>query len=249
MSDITEKIIQAANNVPIVYQTGYSDSENDFWEQFQQGGSRTNYEYGFSNWGQEYIRPKYKVVLSGGTKQGERLVSMFDGCSNLKIIEKEYFDFSQHNYSPTGSVTSTFGNYAIFRYCESLEEIQDIGLNANFIYYLTFAYCSKLKKIEKIRVTETTTFSGVFNYSEAIEDITIEGTIGQNGFNISWSPNLTKESIVSIVSALSETLTETKTITLSKTAVYNHFSDDGKNLNSEWSELIKNKTKWSIAFA
>lgn len=227
------------------YSLGHDDgcykAESDFWDIVQRSGARTNYEQAFAYWDAEYLRPKYKII-----PQNTRTMNMFGNMRNLKKIEKEFFDFSQASTSDT---SSTQGNYTVFRGCNSLETIEDIGMPAGY-YYQTYNYCPELETIEVIRSNETTMYSSTFDKSPKIKNITIEGVIGQNGFNVSVCKNLTKKSIISIVSALSETLTATKTITLPSAAVNKYFkSADGTVYTAEWMELIKPKKNWNFAFA
>ena len=83
-----------------------------------------------------------------------------------------------------------------------------------------------------------------------LQNLTIEGIIGQNGFNVQWSTKLSKASITSIINALSET-TSGLTVTLSKTAVNNAFETsagaaDGST-SEEWTTLEGTKTNWTIS--
>lgn len=235
---IAEDLAIIAENVPRVHQAGYDKSESDFWDIVQRSGTRTNYEQAFAYWDAEYLRPKYKVVPTA------RLFSICMNMRYLKAIEKEYFDFSQASTSNTASAS---GNYTLFRTCGNLQKIEDVGLKAGY-YYETFRGCSSLETIEVLRSESSTMYYNAFYGCSALKNITIDGVIGQDGFDISPATNLEKNSIISIVSSLSENLTASKTISLPKTAVYRHFSDDGKNLNSEWSSLIEKKTNWNFAF-
>ena len=92
----------------------------------------------------------------------------------------------------------------------------DIDISGNGDAYRTFYNCVYLKTIPKLTVSATVNFSETFYNCKALQNITIEGTIG-NSFNIKWSP-LTKASIESVVNALSDTATG-KTVTFKKSAV------------------------------
>lgn len=241
---IAEDLTIIAENVPIVHQVGYAKGEGDFWDVVQRSGARTFYEYGFAYWDSEYLHPKHKVI-----PKNCRTISMFQTMRYLKIVEKEYFDLSQCTYSDT---TSTQGNYTTFRGCNKLQTIEDVGMQSGY-YYQTFNTCESLETIEIFRCNETTNFYQPFNKSTKIKNITLEGTIGQNNFDISMCPDLTEKSIISIVSALSENLTASKTITLPKTAVRTHFPNDNSIAGAEWSNvkwssLIEKKTNWNFAF-
>ena len=47
-------------------------------------------------------------------------------------------------------------------------------------------------------------FTNPFIYAYNLEEIIIEGTIGQNGFNVQWSNKLTHDSLLSILNALED---------------------------------------------
>lgn len=253
---ISEQIKTIKENVPMVHQAGYemgyssghsdgyAQSEDDFWDIVQRSGARTSYEQAFAYWDAEYLRPKYKIIL-----QNTRTMNMFGNMSKLKKIEKEFFDFSQASTSDTAS---TQGNYTVFRACVSLQTIEDIGMPAGY-YYQTYNYCPELETIEVIRSNETTMYSSTFDKSPKIKNITIEGVIGQNGFNVSVCKNLTKESIISIVSALSTTASG-KSITFSKTAINNAFEinvDDETTypIGSEYHTLRHSKDNWTFNYS
>ena len=89
-------------------------------------------------------------------------------------------------------------------------------------YYHTFHSCSSLNTIEAFRVNENCAFNNVFNGCASLQEITqIEGTIGQDGLNLSWSP-LNKETLLRVVNALG-TVSSKKTVTLRQSAVDSAF--------------------------
>jgi hypothetical protein len=112
----------------------------------------------------------------------------------------------------------------------------------------TFGTCENLVTIRKLIVEEKTSFTMAFDSCTSLENIVIEGTIGQNGFDVSWSP-LSKASLVSIVNALSSTTTGL-TVTLRLDAVKKAFeTSEGANdgmTSDEWLQLIATKPNWTI---
>lgn len=199
-----------ASGVDEVYEAGMSKAESDFWDAVQNYGKRTFYEYAFNRWNCEYIRPKYKVIADSQT----RLMQTFSENKLLKKVESAYFDFSNHMIN-TGS---GYAFYNTFGGCSSLEEIEDVGLQTGN-YNLTFHSCNKLHTIAILRVAETDTFTGVFTNCYALENVTIEGVIGQNGFNVSPCTKLTHTSLMSIINSLKDYsgAGTTKTVTLGST--------------------------------
>lgn len=85
----------------------------------------------------------------------------------------------------------------------------------------------------------------------SLVSLKIHGTIGQDGFNVSSSTNLNKESHISIVNAFS-TAAEI-TATLSEAAVDKAFeTSEGANdgiTSAEWSALIATRPKVTIEYA
>jgi hypothetical protein len=115
-----------------------------------------------------------------------------------------------------------------------------------------------LVTIDKIIVNANTTFAGWFVNNQKLENITFEGEIANDlvmGGIYSgkkWGAKLTKESIESIITHLSDA-TSGKTLTLSKTAVFNAFEleeiTEGWLMGTyrdEWDALVKSKSNWAI---
>ena len=67
----------------------------------------------------------------------------------------------------------------------------------------TFAGCDALRTVRKLTVGENTEFNQTFTGCTALENLTMGGTIGQNGFDVSPCP-LTVESLLSIINALKD---------------------------------------------
>jgi hypothetical protein len=226
------------------FEEGKQAEYNAFWDVLQNKGQRTNYSDAFANWECEYIRPKYKVeAIDAGSG-----VRPFYYNSALKKVESEYFDFSN---KLTPSYASGDWYYSFYN-CKNLEEIEDIGIIANAGFYFVFSYCPKLHTIAKITLSENTVIERPFVETGALENITIEGVIGQN-IDLRWSTKLTYASIKSIIEHLSDTASG-KTLTLSKTAVDNAFlfGWEGGDVpgtdetNPVWPPLRDSKPNWTI---
>lgn len=179
------------------YEAGKEQGTDEFWDSVQSFGERTSYAKAFCYWGAEYIRPKYKVVP---TDTNDTMQNAFVGCKQLKTLESKYFNFSKLRTYPTNQYS---GNYYTFSGCKQLERLEDIGLLPSY-YTGTFQNCTVLKTIDILRVQEDTMFTNTFNWASSIENITIDGVIGQNGFNISYTQKLTHDSLMSIINALKD---------------------------------------------
>ena len=226
------------------YEAGQSEKEREMWDTLTNNNTRTEYEKGFVSYGGEFIRPPYKICPTSKNSANQT----FSGAKNLKKIEAAYFDFSQKVVS-TESVT---GVHYTFYHCESLEELEDIGLPAPSSYAGAFNGCANLRKIALLRVNENTKYGGAFPYCNNLEYVTFEGVIGQNGLDLHWSTKLSKASWYSIINALSTTTTGLS-ITGSLTSVKKAFetsegANDG-NTSEEWLALIATKSNWTISLA
>lgn len=228
------------------YIDGYSEGNGEataaFWEAFTASGTRAFYEYAFRQTTFEYIRPQYKITPSGC-----RSLSMFHGCSNLKKIDKAYFDLSGVT---AGTAASTAGHYNTFVDCGSLEEIEDIGLPAGGYYY-TFAQCANLHTLEMFRVNADCKFNNAFTNCENLQNITVEdgSEIGQNGLNFQWSP-LTTDSMKSIITHLKD-LTGTsnaKAFTIKfSSSCWDALDAEGNTAphGGTWKEYVQDVLSWN----
>lgn len=232
-TDGGEAIFTLGEGYDAGFEAGKDAGTDAFWDVVQNNGNRTMYNYAFAHWGTDYVRPKHKVVAAYVNDGGQVFY-----YSKVKKVEAAYFDFAQ---KPTGT-SNTSGYSYTFYHCDELEEIEDIGLVAQYGYFTTFANSAKLHTIAKIGADENTKFSEAFNYCSNLQNLTIDGVIGQNGFNIRWSTKLSKASITSIINALSST-TSGLTVTISKTAKETAFTD------AEWTALVATKPNWTISLA
>lgn len=205
---IAEKLKTIAENEQRVYDSGYSKGELDMWDKITKNGIRVFYEYGFNSWGGESFNPPYKITPTS------RSLCMFERASKLKKIESAYLDLSKITIGNGADATNS--NYATFRYCTSLEEVEDIGMPAGGYYY-TYAWCPNLHTIAVMRCKKEGGYTSPFGNSPELKNITIEGVIGKN-FTMVHCPLLTIESLRSIISALYDFVgngeTTTQTLTL-----------------------------------
>ena len=193
---IADKLVTIAENMQRVYEAGKSQGgggdDKAFWDIITNNNTRADWSYAFQYWNCEHIRPPYVI------KPTKNLIStMFGFNTALKSVEKARFDFS--GYTPT-QTNGTSSWYKFFDGCENLETVEDIGMKAGACYR-TFAGCKKLETIEKLRVQAETVFNTTFAQCDNLQNITIEGTIGQNGFSVYASNKISKASILSILNA------------------------------------------------
>lgn len=162
--------------------------------------------------------------------------------------------FTDANYNPKYPIQVAVGinsGYAMFNGASNITDIKvpiyHRGTNLGYL----FNSCGRLKRIPALHIlADVTSFQAAFEGCNALEDITITGTIGEN-IDFKACTKLTRTSIESILNALSDTATD-KTLTLSNDAVYEAFAlrdDDGNKLpylEGIWQEYIYIKSNWTI---
>ena len=209
--NIAEKLTTIAENEKKVYDAGKQAQYDLFWDKIQQNGTRTNYSYAFANWVEceNIFYPKYDIKPVGS------IANMFSGfmsyvslpavCAKQGIV----MDFSK--------VTSF--SYFMYNYC-AIWRLGVIDCSSTKSLSNAFMMASSLITIDKLILHEgITSYTDCFTYVGNLKNITIEGTIAGNGFNVSGCTKLTHESLMSIINALKDYsgTTTTKTITLGST--------------------------------
>ena len=236
---IADKLQTIAENEQKIYENGKQAEYDRFWEDFQWGGTRTDYAAAFARWRRiKEIKPKYPVVAVGDA------ASIFynfgrDIATGVKV---DNVDFSQ-----TTNLTAAFYG------CLTIEEIGEIIPNDLEILGTCFAFCNKLHTIKKLKLSERTTYSTLgFRDCNELVNMEVLGTIGQPNLTLQYSTKLSKSSITSVVNALSTSKTGL-TVTLSKTAVNKAFETSTGAANGstsqEWLNLIATKSNWTISLA
>lgn len=228
---IADKLTTIAENEEKVFNAGKEAEYDAFWDAFQDNGKRTYYNYGISGsgWNDDTFKPKYDLVPT-------EAYSMFHAASisNLiDILSKQGVKLDTSKATTlqnfiTGNavikkvpkidasgVTSATGCAGMFNSCMALEEVEEFIFKESITNYLSLAHwCTHLVKFKA---------SGV-----------ISGSI-----SFDRSP-LNKESITSIINALSSSATG-QTATFKKTAKEAAFTAE------EWATLIATKSNWTFS--
>ncbi len=239
MTGLLEK---AKDNVQKVYEAGKKAEYDAFWDGLQENGARKSYNYAFCGrgWNSKTLKPKHMMTLSGAT-------NMFMRCNECN---PERLDMTEICKKIDASNVT---NAAAMFQDAFLENVTiDLG-NATTIQNIFNASNDGSQAILSvtIKVTEKcTNFSNAFAYCGKTGKIifTEDSVIASNGLNLQRSTLLSKESIVSVINALSTTTTGL-TVTLSKTAVNNAFGikvDNETTWTDEWVALKNSKANWTI---
>ena len=226
---IAEKITRAKADLDAVYAAGKKAEYDTFWDGLQDYGNRDSYAYAFVRFSDEMFYPKYDIKPTTAP-----LIFTRSKINNIKQRLAECgvtLDFSSAAYLNSA-----------FEFCETTQ-VGIIDTRSATTLDLCFNSATKLVEIEKLILKDdgSQTVNNILIYCHALKHITVEGVIGKNGFSAAQSTLLTKESITSIINALSTT-TSGLTVTVSKTAVNKAFetsagAKDGST-SAEWLALI-----------
>ena len=237
---ISDKLTTIADNQQKVYDAGAAKGTEDlldsFWEKYQDKGKRTYYNGAFSYMTDEVFKPKYAIK----PKQARYLFMFSRMTGSLPDRLKELGITMDLSYE--SSAMETFSN-------TGWTNVGEIYMPNATSGYGTFAYSVNLKVIEKLTFSDSFTWNSTFA-STKLQKLIMGSKITKNGFDVQWSTALSKESIESIINALSDT-TSGLSVTLSKTAVDNAFETtlgaaDGSQ-SAEWTTLEGTKTNWTIS--
>lgn len=207
-NEMKEAALLVKQDFDDVKEAGRQEQYDEFWDDFQQNGSRTNYQYAFYRWGNA-IQPKYDIKPQANAQ------NMF---FNLRFSG----DLKQR-FADCGIVfdTSKATNLAyLFQGSYNITAIPTIDIssaaNATSLLY----NCPMLETAEIIGIKETHTFGSCFLQDYELQNLTLSGTIGQD-INLQWSTKLSVESLISLFRCLKDFTNtdpdnaDTKTITLS----------------------------------
>ncbi len=242
IAEITEKLRAASENSTKLYDAGVefgSTSEYDlFWDTFQNNGSRGAYDFAFAEassgtlWqvGTTY-RPKYPIKPTAA-------MNMYY-ATRLPYEALKEVDFSQCT-----NFYSTFA-YAATPHLGVIDARRATRMN------LAFAHTNTLTAIDKFIVAETTPFVNAFVGCKNLTNIVVEGTIAQNGLDMSSCTKLSQGSIETIIWCLSDT-TQGLKITLSKAAVDKAYetsegANDGSDSSIWFDDKLGYRPNWTIA--
>ena len=232
--NIADTILNNTNTIYLnqkdVFEAGKEAQDNEFWKEYQTGYT-SNYliaTFAGYQWTEKTFKPKYDICPIA---TGEYLF-YFNNVQDLDAAIKNAG--IKLDLGKCKKLDSIFLNYT----GKIIPSINTESCNVDDTNL--FAYAESLTTIKKLVVKNdgTQNFRGWFTRCKSLLNIVIEGVIGQN-FDIKDSP-LTKESIESIVNALSTTATG-KTVSISKSAKESSFTED------EWNALISTKTNWTFS--
>ena len=178
------------SKVDAVFEAGKKSEYDVFWDAYQSNGTRKNYHSAFAGtgWTQTNFKPKYIVRPSEAR-------NMFYQSALTDLTFTHKLDFSE--------VTAL----SDFIARSSVTKVPAINLSKVSDSLYVFENAFELVTVENL-IFPTSPFTvnipGVFYRCNALENITITGTIQNTGCDLHWSTKLTIESLTSILTALSK---------------------------------------------
>ena len=147
-------------------------------------------------------------------------------------------------YNPKYTIKCVGNCYAALGYSRMTDTKVDIDISQATNAQYLFSSNPNLKTIRKLIISESTPLANtMFSLCTALENLTIEGTIGQNGLDLKDSTKLSKASIENVISVLSTT-TSGLSVTFSEVAIVSAF---GSTDSAEWTALKNTRPTWTIS--
>ena len=226
------------SKVDAVFEAGKKSEYDAFWDAYQSNGTRTDYYDAFAGkgWTQTNFKPKYTVRPS----EARGMFAQNTAITDLTLTGK--FDFS--------AVTTISDCFA----WSSVTKVPSINLSNARSSPNAIAKAKSLVTVENL-IFPTSPFIGnfpdFFYLCDALENITITGTIQNTGFDLHWSTKLTIESVTSILTALSKdsSVASGKTITLPLSAKEKLDSNLENTAEAQTQYNLALSAGWTIAFS
>ena len=238
---ITDKINAQDFAVKIdeVYKQGKKSQYDEFWDSYQHNGKRTDYESAFcgSGWNPENFKPKYPIVVGNGGNNARNLFYLFDDV-NKTVSQVLDYRTIKDKIDLTQAVKTERTFYGAFmNYIEvdlsnstSLVECFDCGWRGCRTTDLTLTVSEKC-----------TSFTGAFSWTTTLQNLIFtEGSVIAVNIAFAQSPNLTHESLMSIINALKDYSGTTSTYTLTLHA-------NAKARLSDAEKAIITQKGWTLA--
>ena len=207
---IAEKLTTIAENQERVFEAGKKSQYDEFWDRYQENGTRTNYQFAFGGrgWKKTNLKPKYDVKpviaanmfaetdpIRWGSTQPDELIDLYELEQEQGIV----FDF-----------TNCTNIHSCFRYC-AIKRINTINIaNARDLTYIFFS-ALYLERIEHLILHGLNYWVGSrpFDGMNRITYIGFEGQIDGNNWNLSQCTKLEKQCLIAFMNCLVDKTTDT----------------------------------------
>lgn len=167
-----------------------------FWDSFQQNGTRTAYDNGFSGvcWNSENFKPKHKPMK---VVNGSYMFSLFDAQCKKKsvVIDENIIDFT--------NITNAQGMFQNFN--ASVIKMNVIPIKLSNMYSFTLMNNIARHSIEELKlgIHETMSFDTNSFHCGSLKNVSfVEGSVIGKSIWFQGSPKLTHDSLVNIINVL-----------------------------------------------
>lgn len=239
---IAEKLVTISDNMQNLFNAGKQAEYDTFWKVLQLHGNKNEYYFAFagSSWNSWTLNPKYIIAPVDETVNSLSVQGLFYHCNRgneatgLGKIDyrniAHMFDFANIK-NAQGMFANACMDYIVVDF-SNVEAMQATFQDSNgYQTHITLTVSEKC-----------TNFANAFYGASNLTDLIFtEGSVIAANLDVKSCP-LSKESITSIINALSSSVTG-KTLALKKTAKEAAFT------SAEWSALIATKTNWTISLA
>ncbi|MBR3978966.1 MAG: hypothetical protein IKJ94_05020 [Oscillospiraceae bacterium] len=197
--DSDEKVLLA--DMPGEIDRVYRKAISDFWAQVPTGMDR--YHFAGDGWNVDNFYPQGRFTCASGNPQyvfayHNRRHAPYDLAQRLEDCGAEIVF--------TGASKIDFGFYGA-----NITALPALDFSNMTRLQATFSGCGALQTVRELKLGEATEYSQAFAGCVALENLTVSGTIGQNGFDVSECP-LTVQSLRSILAALKPGASKTLTL-------------------------------------
>ena len=235
---VKEEAVKLHANMGKLYDAGKQAEHDRFWDAFQQNGTLANYSAGFAGygWTAETFCPKYDVIP---TNAYQMFYCFNNSKTALDMVEHAKNHGFVLDFSKATNMNNVFQGASVSRL--GVIDITSCGASVSAM----FANDHNMHTIDELVIKSdgSQSVGNSFIGCSGLVNLKINGVIGVTGWNFQYCVNLSKESILSIINALSEAVSG-MSITLSKTAVENAF---GSTTANEWTTLIGTKDGWTFS--
>jgi len=208
-------LVEMPGKVGAVFEAGKKAENDAFWADFlAPPASWATFAQRFSGrgWSDKTFKPPIGTVISVSNANAANANSMFNYCSitDLKAICEE------RNVTIDFSAATSFMNTFTDSQITAVPAIDTRGAAALTHIFYNAVFLQTVETLV-LRDDGSQTFSNyTFMGCSRLENIVIQGVIGQNGFNVSACTKLTHDSLMSILNALKDYSGsgETYTVTL-----------------------------------
>lgn len=175
-------------------EAGEQAERDAFWDAYQNKGERGYYAYSFSStgWTDALYAPRYSMKPYNAS-------GMYAYNSAITDI---YAPLDARGLTLDLSTSTDFNNFIYG--ANKIETLRRVDCSYANRLYSCFNRATSLRTIEALVVKSHIVFSLTFDECTSLENLTIEGVIGTNGFNVQWSTLLTHDSLMSIINALQD---------------------------------------------